>query len=122
MLRPELAGAASKNSLDKPRQNIKFGPTMKNSLLLAALLAVFLLGAIGTVLMSVRYFFAVREMQGLQAQVVAVNHNRSLVQSLASDAIEYSKKNDAINPILASVGLKARGTNSPVKAAPAPQK
>ncbi len=54
-----------------------------------------------------------RELGALQTQVAFINNNRALMNALANDAFEYSKKNPAITPILESVGMK------PVKSATA---
>jgi hypothetical protein len=54
-----------------------------------------------------------RELRRVQPQVVSAQNNQNLVNSLANDALEYSKHNPAIDPILQTVGLK------PGKPAPA---
>jgi hypothetical protein len=41
-----------------------------------------------------------------------VNRNRALFQALANDAIEYSKRNPAIDPILQSVGINPAAASS----------
>ena len=56
-----------------------------------------------------------RELRTLQTQANMINNNRTMINSLANDTVEYSKKspNPAIDQILESVGLK------PGKTAPA---
>ncbi len=49
-----------------------------------------------------------RELRDLQSAAATVNNRRTLVGLLAKDAAEYSKKNPAIDPILESVGAKAK--------------
>ncbi len=57
------------------------------------------------------YISSSREARGFQAQVSQINNNRMLLQALANDLLEYSKKNPSINPILESAGLRL--TNAP---------
>ena len=59
------------------------------------------------------YISNTRELRSLQAQANMINNNRTVINALANDTIEYSKKNPDIDPILESVGLK------PAKSAPA---
>ena len=56
-----------------------------------------------------------KEIQALRAQEARVNYDHMLVNALATDAVEYGKKNPAINPLLESIGvkLKAGVTNKP---------
>ena len=61
-----------------------------------------------------RYMAYTRELRQLQSQTAFINNNRSFMNALATDALEYSKKNPSIDPILESVGLK------PAKPAAAP--
>jgi hypothetical protein len=53
-----------------------------------------------------KYMAYTRELRTLQTQTAFINNNRSLMNAFASDALEYSKKNPSIDPILESVGLK----------------
>jgi hypothetical protein len=43
-----------------------------------------------------------------------INRNRALVSALAGDMVEYSRRNPAIDPILESVGIRARTNTAPV--------
>jgi uncharacterized protein YcsI (UPF0317 family) len=60
-----------------------------------------------------RYVATTRELRSLQTQANLINNNRTMINALANDAVEYSKKNPAIDPVLESVNLK------PGKSAPA---
>jgi hypothetical protein len=90
---------------------------MKSNLLCTLTLGVFLVCALYTMWLSVRYFFSVRELQQLQSQYVSVEQARSAIQSLASEALEYSKSHPAIDPLLRQFDLKPRlgATNAPVQ-------
>ena len=70
------------------------------------------------VFLSVVYEFHVRKLRKLQPQVVNVQNNQNIINALANEALEYSKHNPAIDPILEPVGLKPGKTTS---AAPAKQ-
>ena len=59
------------------------------------------------------YISNTRELRSLQGQANLINNNRTVINALATDTVEYSKKNPAIDPVLESAGLK------PGKAAPA---
>ena len=56
------------------------------------------------------------ELNRLQTQEAMVMNNRTLVKSLANDALEYSKKNKDIDPILEAAKVKPPGqTSAPAK-------
>jgi hypothetical protein len=52
-----------------------------------------------------------RQHQILQSEVIRVNRNRALLQAFGNDAIEYSRKNPAILPVLQSLGMRRANTN-----------
>ena len=78
--------------------------------------------AVLTAWLSVRYFFSVRELQRLQQQYAFINNTRSTVQALAQEAVEYGKRNPAIEPILQQFDLKpkAPGSGAPAALPPRP--
>ena len=51
------------------------------------------------------------QLRGLQVQAAMMEQKRAVTRSLAQDAIEYSKRNPAIDPLLQSIGLKAAPTS-----------
>jgi hypothetical protein len=107
------AGFAVKNTLDNGDRNIKVSPIdMKNNPLTTVLLGVLTISALLSVGFCWRYVSNTRELRSLQTQANMINNNRTMINSLANDTVEYGKKNPAIDPILESVGLK------PGKAAP----
>ena len=58
----------------------------------------------------------ISELNRLQTQEAMVLSNRALVNSLANDALEYSKKNKDIDPILEAAKVKpASQTPAPIK-------
>jgi len=68
-----------------------------------------------TVTAGLCYWFlqSSRQHQMLQSEVVRLNRNRALLQSFGGEAVEYSRKNPAILPVLQSFGLRhvENGTN-----------
>ena len=89
-------------------------------------LGILLVGALSlSALLNIWYawdhFSSVRELQTLYARQIGINNTRAAANSLANEAIEYSKGNPNIDAILYKFDLKARPgatvTNtSPIKA------
>ena len=95
-------------------------PHMKSNGLASALTGAVMISAVTTGWVSARYFFAMREWQKLQGQYATMNNTRSAAQALANEALEYSRTNASIDPILYQYEIKARpGSNAPPTAAPA---
>jgi hypothetical protein len=103
--------------LDRRQGRGKVQPiVMKNNQLTTILLGLLTISALASVVLCWLYISNTRELRGLQAQLGFVNNNRAIINSLASDAVEYSKKNPDIDPILVSFGLKqgkGAATNAP---------
>ena len=72
----------------------------------SALTGLLLVSAVTCATLAILYVRGASELRGLQGQAAAIENNRNLVRALAADAIEYSKRNPAIDPVLQSVGLK----------------
>ena len=79
---------------------------MQKSPLTAILLTVLLVNVAATAVLAFGYVWQMREAQRLQMQINGINQARSLVQALANEAVEYSKRNPGIDPLLQSVNLK----------------
>jgi len=91
------------------------GIDMKNNPLITVSLGVLMVGAFVTVGLAVGYERHYRQLRVLQAQMVMAQNSRNLINALADDAVVYSRRNPAIDPILQAVGAK------PGKAAAASQ-
>jgi hypothetical protein len=75
--------------------------------------------ALFSVWVGFNYYFSTRELQKLQATALSMSGRLNAAQSLANEAVEYSKRNPAIDPILFQFELKPKpGAASP---APAPR-
>jgi hypothetical protein len=97
---------------------------MKLNLLGPVLVVLLLSSALFSVWVGFNYYFSTRELQKLQARALDMSTRLNAAQSLANEAIEYSKRNPAIDPILFQFELKARPVSTsaaPVPNAPAPR-
>lgn len=90
---------------------------MKNSPLTTLLLALLTASALFSIIICWLYVGRTREIRYYKVLVGQIENNRRLAQSLAAEAVEYSKKNPAIDPLLESAGIKAKAapaaTNKP---------
>jgi hypothetical protein len=79
-----------------------------------AMMLVVLLGfsVLATSVLAFTYIQSARKLQRLQAEAAEINRNRALLQAMANEAIEYSKRNPAIDPLLQSVGIKPKPSSS----------
>jgi hypothetical protein len=89
---------------------------MKRSPLTTVLLVLVTISALASLVLCWMYISNTRELRNLQTQATGVNNNRSIIQALANDCVEYSKKNPAINPILEQAGVKPPSGSSPAPA------
>jgi len=93
---------------------------MSKSPLTTVLLAALLISVLASAGFCCAYIFKAREVRALQGQIAGIQNNRAVIAAVISDALEYSKRNSAIDPILEAAGLKpskSSGSNSTNKAA-----
>jgi hypothetical protein len=87
---------------------------MKSNALASLLTGAIIVCALISGWVFLRYYLAMKELQKLQGQYVFMNNARTAAQSLANEAIEYSKRNPSIDPILYQYQIKTRtATNAP---------
>lgn len=91
---------------------------MKNNPMTTVLLGVLTLSALASVVLCLLFTTNTRQKNLLQSQATAIMNRRTLVQALANDAVKYSEKNQAIAPLLESVGFQpgkpsSAATNKP---------
>ena len=79
------------------------------SLILAAGL---LVSAVATAGLCYWYLQCTRMHRQAQEQVAIINRNRALLQSLATETMEYSKRNPAILPVIRSLNTARSQTNN----------
>jgi len=92
---------------------------MKNSPLTTLLLGVLTASALLSVGLCWLYIGRGRDFRNLQTNVAIIENKRRLAQALATDALEYSKKNSAIDPILESAGVKPKAASATTTNKPA---
>jgi hypothetical protein len=89
---------------------------MKTQLSTVLLVGLLCIGALTTAVLSVVYIKSMRELNDLQTAAARINQYRNAMQSLAAEAIDYSRKNPAIEPILNDIGIRTRpSTNAQPK-------
>jgi hypothetical protein len=93
---------------------------MRNNAFTQLLVGVTALSILATAGLAFYYVQTVRKLNYLQSQAAIINRNRTLVNALVMETVEYSKRNPAIDPILQSVNIKARpgAPSSPKPAKP----
>lgn len=95
---------------------------MRSNPLGAILVTLLFMCAVGTTWLSIRYVTATRELQRLQGEAAMINNALTAAQMLANEAIEYSKRNPAIDPILQQYEFKPKPGTAPTPASPKPSK
>jgi hypothetical protein len=108
----------TKISLETSVQSLQSTPDMRTNPLGPFLAGVFVACALVVAWLSAKYFFSVKEFQKLSARAATINSTRNTVQSLANEAVEYSRRNPAIDPLLERFDIKARTTNPAVATPP----
>ena len=86
------------------RRHVFMKSNMAN-MVLTVLLAISLLLS---VVFCLQFMFRVREYRSISGQINIINAERARVQQLAAECVQYSEKNQAINPLLEAVGLKPK--------------
>ena len=83
------------------------------------LVSVLFLAALGTCWFAVRYYFSVKELQGIQFRYQNLMATQSALQSMAAEAVAYSQQNPAINPLLQEFNITNRVAPTTTPAPPA---
>ena len=86
---------------------------MKNSPLITVLMVTVGVLTAVVLFLAIVFEYHFRQLRSLQPLIANAQNNQNVVNALANDALEYSKHNPSIDPILQAVGVK------PGKAAPA---
>ncbi len=89
--------------------------TGKN-LSLSLLVGLIFLWSLGSLLCVFLLTRSTSQLRGLQTQAARMESSRNFLRALATDCLEYSKKNPAINPVLISVGLNPMPAPAATKA------
>ncbi len=92
---------------------------MKNSPLTTILLVVLTISALLSVGFCWCYISNTRDLRALQGQATIINNNRTMINALVNDSMEYAKTHHEIDPVLESVGLKPNKSALPATSKPA---
>ena len=92
---------------------------MKNSQLTPVLLGITAVSALLSIILVGWSFAYARQLGPLRNQVAFIHSSRPMINALAGELIEYSKKNPSIDPILYSTGVKQSTAPAPAAAKPA---
>lgn len=73
-----------------------------------ALAVILLLSVTATAGLCYWFLQCTRQNQIVQTEWAIYNRNRTVLQALASETVEYSKRNPAILPVMEGFGIRAR--------------
>ena len=91
---------------------------IKSNPLAVVLVTALFLSALASSWFSLWWFLGARELQGIEYQFQSLNQISSAMQSLANDAVEYGRRNPAIDPVLNQFDLKPRPAAAPATPQP----
>ena len=88
---------------------------MKPGLLTNFVAGLFIVSALATVALASWYLLSMRQLHKSHPVFLSVNHNKIVARALITEALEYRRRNPAIEPVLqaARVLVPALNTNSP---------
>lgn len=92
----------------------------RNNPVTSLLVSILFLAALGTCWFAVRYFFSVKELQGIQFRYQNLITTQNTLQSLAAETLAYSQQNPAINPLLLEFKITNRMAAPTTAPAPPP--
>jgi hypothetical protein len=85
---------------------------MKNNPMTTVLLGVLTLSALASVVLCMLFTTKTRQRNMIQSEATAIINKRTIVNALVQDVMEYSKKNQEVDPILIHAGLKVSATTT----------
>ena len=107
--------------MDKPlAETIQSAAVIRTNALTNLLVGLVTLSLLATAGLAFYYVRSVQYLNRLQFQTAMINRNRSLINSLVSESVEYSRRNPAIDPVLQSVGIKPKSGSAQGPLAPKP--
>jgi hypothetical protein len=92
---------------------------MRSNPVAAVLVGALFLSSLASCWSAAWWFLGARELQNLEYQFQALQRTSSAMQSLANDAIEYSRRNPSIDPLLQKFELKPVSAGQPAAGQPA---
>lgn len=110
--------AAAKTLPVRRRAGYDDARMFRNNPVTSLLVSVLFLAALGTCWFAVRYYFSVKELQGIQFRYQNLMATQSALQSMAAEAVAYSQQNPAINPLLQEFNITNRAVAPTTTPAP----
>jgi hypothetical protein len=86
---------------------------IRNQLAGVILVGLLACSALATCVFTLRWTFAVAELQRLQARSDSMTRTSALLQQLAADAVEYSRRHPEMQPLLNQLNQRAASFNTP---------
>jgi hypothetical protein len=83
-------------------------PNMKNQRWTGLLVGLLFLSALSCAALSYVFVRSTRKLASLQVNANTINQYKAAMQALAAEAIEYSKRNPEMEPILNEIGIRTR--------------
>jgi hypothetical protein len=91
---------------------------IKSNPLAVALVTALFLSALASSWFSVRWYFGEKSYESMQYQARSLSRISAAMQSLANEAVDYSRRNPAIDPLLLQFDLKPRQAGTPAAVQP----
>jgi biopolymer transport protein ExbB/TolQ len=88
---------------------------IKSNPLSVILVFVLFLSALASCWSAAWWFLGARELQALEYEFQSLNQTSTAMQSIANEALEYSRRNPSIDPLLVQFELKPRPAAPPVQ-------
>lgn len=79
---------------------------MKNQLWTVMLIGLLGVTVLAAAILTLIYVQSTRKLNKLQVQANVITQYRSRMHALANEAVDYSRRNPAIEPILREIGIK----------------
>jgi hypothetical protein len=93
---------------------------MKNNQLIGMLLAILFITTGVAGWLCIKYTSTVRARRQIAPELAFIHNEEGVINALAADAVEYSKKNPGISPILKAFNLLPPGGTAPAPAGTKP--
>jgi len=91
---------------------------IKSNPLAVVLVTVLFLCALASSLFSLNWYLGVKELESIEYQARSLSRISAAMQSLANEAVDYGRRNPAIDPVLLQFDLKPRQAGTPAAVQP----
>ena len=86
---------------------------IKSNPLAVVLVTVLFLSALASSLFSLIWYLGVKELESIEYQARSLSRISAAMQALANEAVDYGRRNPAIDPVLLQFDLKPRQAATP---------